>query len=121
MENNILLLDEEQYRLLMCHRMAASLGKGDIFPEVTPGGLCWRMEKDGQVTGIFYGMEEMESYLEHLLEERYRTNPGRLGNTDPKVKRRMEAILERYRARTKGCPMTFQSKVNGYYEKEKML
>lgn len=110
--SNGIRLDEEGYRLLMCHRLAISLGKGDIIPEVTPDGLCWRMEQEGQVTGIFYGIAEMESFLEHLLEERYRTNPGRLGNTDPKVKRRMEVILERQRARTKGEAMTFYSRIN---------
>lgn len=74
--------------------------------------MCWKIERDEQVTGVFYSIDEMETYLERLLEYRYHYGPNGLGNMSPPVKLRMDVVNERLRAQTNGQPMTFYSKVN---------
>lgn len=105
-------LDENQHRLLMCMRMAKALNQGEVYLDATTHRMCWKIERDEQVTGVFYSIDEMETYLERLLEYRYHYGPNGLGNMSPPVKRRMNVINERRRAQTNGQPMTFYSKVN---------
>ena len=112
MELKDIMLDENQHRLLMCCRMAQALGQGDIFLDATGYRLCWRMERKGKATNVFYSIDEMECYLEHLLENRWRV--GVLGKcaTDAEVKRRLDIIKERHSSRTSGERMTLFSRAN---------
>ena len=109
---NEILLDENQHRLLICHRMAKALGKGEIFLDATGHKMRWRIEKDDRTTNLFYSIEEMELYLERLLENRYKSSRLELSYIDPRVRRRMSVINERHRSRTNGVPMTFHSRIN---------
>lgn len=107
---NELLLNENQHRLLMCMRMAKALGVGEIYLDATTHKMHWRLEKEGHSTRRFYSIEEMETHLEHLLENRSRV--GLTGMT-PCMKRRAKVMSERQRSRTNGTPMLFQSRING--------
>lgn len=110
---NDLLLNETQHRLLMCCRMAKSLGQGDIFLDATTHKMCWHIEREGHPDKIFHSLDEMEEYLEHLLMNRQRMSCNGLGNMDRTVKRRMNVIKIRERNRTTGEPMVFFSKIQG--------
>ena len=109
---NDLLLSETQHRLLMCMRMAKALGKGEVHLDATTHKMCWKLERHDMVSNVFYSIDEMENYLEHLLENRWRLGARGLGNMDPRVKRRLNVIQERHRSRTNGTPMTFPSRIN---------
>lgn len=106
------MLNENQHRLLMCMRMAKALGKGEIYLDATGHKMCWRMEADGRPSIVFHSIGEMEEYLEHLLENRWRSRHNHLGHTGREVKRRMIVVRERQRARTNGVPMMFPSRIN---------
>ena len=103
---NELLLDVNQHRLLMCCRMAKALDKGEVFLNAATHKMHWCLEKDGRVTNIFHSMEEMESYLEHLLDNR-----SRIGITK-EVARRADVVRKRREYRTNGRPMLFSSRTN---------
>lgn len=109
---NEIRMDENQYRLLMCMRMAKSLGKGEVYLDATSHKMCWKLEKDDRVSGRFYSIDELESYLEHLLENRSYLAPNGLGNMHSSVRRRMKVVKERKYARTNHVPMTFHSRIN---------
>lgn len=111
-ETNEILLDENQHRLLICCRMAKALGKGEVILDATSHKMCWRMERGDAVTGVFHSQDEMEEYLEHLLENRSKLSHNRLGNTHPAVKRRAQVINERRRAALEGDNMSFHSCIN---------
>ena len=104
--SNDILLDVDQHRLLMCCRMAKALGKGEIHANTTTHKTYWYMEKDDRVTGVFRSMDEMEEYLEHLLESRNRVGLPK------EVERRSTLILKRKDARTNGCAMLLSSRIN---------
>lgn len=99
-------MDVNQHRLLMCCRMAKALGKGEIYLNATTHKMYLYMEKDDRVTGIFRSMDEMEEYLEHLLENRSRAGLPK------EVARRSSLIHERRAARTNGCTMLLPSRIN---------
>lgn len=109
---NDLLLDVNQHRLLMCARMAKALEKGEVYLDATTHRMRWKLEKDGVVGNVFDSLDEMEDFLEHLLENRYKSDMCGLGNMDRRVKRRMNVIRERHRSRTNAVPMTFPSRIN---------
>ena len=90
----------------MCCRMAKALGKGEIYLNATTHKMYWYMEKDDRVTGVFRSMDEMEEYLEHLLESRNRVGLPK------EVERRSTLILKRKDARTNGCAMLLSSRIN---------
>lgn len=110
---NDLLLNETQHRLLMCCRMAKSLGQGEVFLDATTHKMSWHIGREGHPDKVFHSLDEMEEYLEHLLENRQRLSCNGLGNMDRNVKRRLTVIHERERSRTNGEPMTFSSKIKG--------
>ena len=103
------MLDENRHRLLMCMRMAKSLGAGMIYLDATTHRMHWKLEKEGHATRRFHSIDELEAHLEHLLENRSRTG---LGNICRTVKRRAHVISIRESARTNGTPMLFQSRIN---------
>ena len=107
---NEIMLDESQHRLLMCMRMAKALDKGEIFLDATGPRMCWRMGKEDGPDVVFRSIGEMEGYLEHLLENRWRL--GHAVNADRGMARRMAVINERRKARTNGTAMTFPSCIN---------
>lgn len=109
---NEIKLDVNQYRLLVCMRMAKSLGKGEVYLDATSHKMCWKLEKDDRVSGRFHSIDDLESYLEHLLENRSYLSPNGLGNMHPSVRRRMKVVKEREYARTNHVPMTFHSRIN---------
>lgn len=109
---NEIRMDENQSRLLMCMRMAKHLGKGEVYLDATSHKMCWKLEKDDRVSGRFYSIGELESYLEHLLENRSYLAPNGLGNMHSSVRRRMKVVKERKYARTNHVPMTFHSRIN---------
>lgn len=104
--SNDILLDVNQHRLLMCCRMAKALGKGEIHANTTTHKTYWYMEKDDRITGVFHSMEEMEEYLEHLLENRS------MAGLPKEVARRSSLIMKRKDARTNGCAMLLPSRIN---------
>lgn len=106
MTRNEIMLDENQHRLLVCHRMAKALGVGEVHPDLTTHRLHWRIEKNGVCRERFYSIEELESYLEHLLENCLKTKGG-CGKMHLSVKLRANVISERERSRTNGTPMMF--------------
>lgn len=108
---NDLMLDETQHRLVMCCRMAKALGKGEVFLDLTTPRMCWRIEKNDKVLQTFHSIDDMEEFLENLLEKRYRTNFMR-SQLEPQVARRLNVVEIRKNMRTTGAPMTFHSKVN---------
>ena len=55
-------LDINQYRLIMCMRMAKAMGKGEIYLDATTHRMRWRMENDGVTTGIFDSIDKMEEF-----------------------------------------------------------
>ena len=95
----------------MCCRMARALDKGEIFLDVT-GSMRWRLEKDGTTCNIFYSLDEMEQYFEHLIESRFRFSKLDLGYMDSRIRRRLSVIKQRHDLRTNGTPMTFSSSIN---------
>lgn len=99
-------MDVNQHRLLMCCRMAKALGKGEIYLNAATHKMYWYMEKDDRITGIFRSMDEMEEYLEHLLENRSRAGLPK------EVARRSTLILKRKDARTNGYAMLLPSRIN---------
>lgn len=103
---NDILLDVNQHRLLMCCRMAKALGKGEVYLNASSHKMYWFMEKDDRITGMFHSIDEMEEYLEHLLENR-----SRIGLTR-EVDRRLSVIKERREHRTNGHAMLFPSRAN---------
>lgn len=107
-----LMLDENQYRLLMCMRMAKALGLGEIYLDATLHRMHWRMEKDGRVTDVFHSLDEMEVHLERLLENRCRLKPFLAKNMSPQLRRRYETVSLRHSYRTNGTPLVFQSRIN---------
>lgn len=109
---NEIKLDVNQHRLLMCMRMAKSLGKGEVYLDATSHKMCWKLEEDDRVSSRFRSIDELERYLEHLLEVRIRIDPKGLDNIHPSVRRRMEVVKERKYARTNHVPMTFHSRIN---------
>ena len=116
---NDLMLNENQHRLLMCCRMARALGKGEIHLDATGAKMFWRMEKDGRTLNIFHSINEMESSLEHMLENRFKhENVGNKG-LDPRLRRRLEIIHTRHKSRTNDRPMVFSSRTNRYKNEEK--
>lgn len=107
-----LCTEETTHRLLMCMRMAKALEKGEIYLDATTSVMFWRLEKEGRTVNTFHSIDEMESYFEHLLENRWRLDGRNLRNMDQRVKRRMMVMNERHDARTNGRPMTFHSRIN---------
>lgn len=107
-----ILLDENQFRLLMCCRMAKSLGQGDVFLDATGHKMFWRIDREGKPSLRFDSITEMEGFLEHLLESRCNASSHGLGNMDGSVKRRMSIIRQRNISRTNGTPMMLSSKLN---------
>ena len=103
---NDILLDVNQHRLLMCCRMAKALGKGDIYLNATSHKKYWYMEKDERITGIFHSIDEMEEFLEHLLENRSTVGLTR------EISRRSSLVRERRAARTNGRSMLLSSRIN---------
>lgn len=110
---NDILLNENQYRLLMCGRIARALGKGEVYLDLTGPKMCWRVGKEDCSNHAFYSIDEMESYLEHLLENRCKLNSN-LRNMNSSVKRRVRVIQERNKFQATGNPMTFPSRINWY-------
>lgn len=108
---NDILLEENQHRLLMCMRMAKSLGVGEVYLNLATHKPFWYIERNGVCHERFYSMEEMESYLEHLLENRWRPCGG-LGTMSREVKRRYDILTQRRLSRTNGSPMLFPSSIN---------
>lgn len=108
-----MLLDENQHRLLMCCRMAKALEQGDIYLDATGAKMFWKMEKEGRPARTFRSIDEMESYLEHLLENRSRTSPTRIRLLEPSVRRRLDIIHARNEYRESGTPLVFNSRING--------
>ena len=106
------MLNENQHRLLMCCRIAKALDKGEIYLDATGPRMFWRLEKDERTINVFHSIDEMECYLEHLLESRNRTNRPKYGTMDSSIKRRTNIIYERHESRMTGKPMLFQSQIN---------
>lgn len=111
-EGNYFTLNEEQHRLLMCHRIIDALALGELYPSKTASGMAWRLEKEGRTSNIFYSLDELELYLEQLLENRYRANNYDLNHMDSTIRRRISVIQERHHSRTHGQVMTFHSRIN---------
>lgn len=111
MAGNEFMLDEDRHRLLMCHRMAKALGAGEVYLDLTTHRPHWRIEKNGVCHEQFGSIEEMETFLEHLLENRPKSGCG-LGKMPLPVKLRANVISERKRSRTNGTPMMFSSRIN---------
>ena len=111
MTRNEITLDENRHRLLVCHRMAKALGVGEIYLGLTTHRPHWRIEKNGVCHERFHSIEELESYLEHLLESRSKSKGG-CGNMHLSVKLRANVISERKRSRINGAPMMFHSRIN---------
>lgn len=109
--NNDLMLKENQHRLVMCGRMARALNKGDIYLDITGPRMRWRIEKEDKVTHTFHSLDDMEEFLEYLLEKAFDRGSGRL-NLEPQVIRRLNVIHAKRNFRTNGTPMVFRSKVN---------
>ena len=111
---NELMLGKNQYRLLMCSRMARLLGKGEIYLDATGPKMFWRMKKAGRTSNVFHSIDEMEFYLECLMESRVRLSPGVVKTLKPEVARRRDVIVDRHNHRTNGSPMVFSSRINRY-------
>lgn len=110
--DNRVLLDIDQYRLLMCCRMAKSLLAGEVFIDATTHKMKWYIERKEKPDFVFSSLDEMEEYLEHLLMNRKCYSIHGLAHMNPEVKKRASVINERRRAQTKQEPMMFYSKIN---------
>lgn len=107
-----MMLDENQHRLLMCCRISKALNMGDIYLDATYPKMRWRIERGERPNLHFSSIDEMEEYLEHLLEN-HSVASGNSCNMDPDVRRRARIVLERKKVRTFGGAMLFPSKING--------
>ena len=105
------MLKENQHRLVMCGRMAKALDKGEIYLDVTGPRMCWRIEKEEKVIHTFHSLDDMEEFLECLLEKKFSMGTSRL-NLEPQITRRLNVIHKKRNLRTNGTPMVFRSKVN---------
>lgn len=108
---NEIMFDENQHRLLMCLRMAKSLGQGEVCLDLTTHKPHWRIEKNGVCHERFYSIGDMEEYLEHLLENLPNAPQGYC-RMSSEVKLRASVVRRRKRFRTNGEPMTFPSRIN---------
>lgn len=111
-EYKFITLNEEQYRLLMCHRMIHALDLGQLYPSKAASGIAWSLEKDGSTRNIFYSLDELELYLEQLLETKYRASSYDLSHMDSTIRRRLSVINERHHSKANGQRMTFHSRIN---------
>lgn len=121
MENvNANFLKEEQHRLLLCYRMARSLGMGEVIIDLTTHKCRWLIMKNDEVKKVCHSLTELEQYLETAFENRYR-GLDNYGNMNPALRLRHRSIAERRRSTDTGTPMTFRSRINqpNYYERRK--
>ena len=92
--------------------MAKALNKGEVHLDTTSHKMHWRLERNDKVIRIFHSINEMEDFLEYLLEKRFKSGPDGWRNIDLNVRRRMNVVRQRERFRTKGVPMMFPSRIN---------
>ena len=107
-----ILQEENRHRLEMCARMAKSLKQGDVVLDATGHRMYWRIDRKGKPSLRFDSIKEMESFLEHILENRGSGSTNGLGNMDNCVKRRFYVIRQRELSRTNGMPMMLSSRLN---------
>ena len=106
---DVSFLQEEQYRILMCHRIAKTLDLGKIVVDLTTHKCRWFLEKHGEVKEVFRSLDEMESYLEKTFEKK-RISPRKRMNSA--MQRRANIIAERRLAEEENRPMIFSSRIN---------
>lgn len=70
MKDNFILLNEEQYRLLVCIRLTRILGLGEIVIDITTHRVLFTIEKRNLRTYEFCSLEKLETFLEHTLEQK---------------------------------------------------
>lgn len=115
MEKEELMTEENRHRIVICHRMASALELGEVYLDLAGHRMGWRIEKEGRPDKYFETLDEMEHYLEGLLENRCRVSKPVLHDS---VRRRMDYLSAKKASQVSDRPILLRSKINSH---EKML